>query len=244
MEMEKIVNNTIQNQPLSANAIKETIIEHRTNILIVDDEAIIRTGLRKIFDDYRHINVIGEATSGEEAEKIASEMNPHVVLMDITMPGQGGVETTKRILLKNPSIKVLALSVHCDEHYPSKILSAGALGYITKGVQASEMAQAIEEVAKGNKYICAAIASKLQKRQLLGRDRMFDHLTKTEMNVCVEIVYGNSNEMICDKLNLTLNELDRIRSSILQKMDIENDVALIHLAIRNGLLDKDNFSSN
>lgn len=242
--MEKTVNNTIENQPLSANAIKETIIEHRTNILIVDDEAIIRTGLRKIFDDYKNINVVGEATSGEEAEQVASDMNPHVILMDISMPGQGGVETTKRILLKNPSIKVLALSVHCDEHFPSKILSAGASGYITKGVRADEMVLAIEEVAKGKKYICAAIASKLQKRQLLGRDRMFDHLSKVEMDVCVEIVYGTTQEMICDKLRLTYEELEQVRRTIFQKMDIESDVALIHLAIRNGLLDKDNLGTN
>ena len=233
------MNNELPNTAVSAETIGRALIDRLTNVLIVDDEAIIRTGIRKILGEYQNISIVGEASNGEEAEQLALTNSPNVILMDISMPGQGGIETTKRVLMRNPHIRVLALSVHNDEHYPSQILSAGALGYITKGVQADEMVRAIETVAKGEKYICSSVAQKLRKSQLLGRDRMFECLTNDELKVCTELVMGCSEEDICEKFGYSKERFKALRHAVFNKMDIESEIALIHLAIRNGLLDKD-----
>ncbi|MCP8352443.1 response regulator [Candidatus Synchoanobacter obligatus] len=225
---------------VKADEICKTLIKQQPiDILIVDDEAIIRTGLSKILAEQQLMHVIGEASSGEESEEMITSLKPHVVLMDISMPGQGGIETTRRILAKNPNIKVLALSVHCDEHYPSQILSAGAQGYITKGVSAQEMIEAITQVSQGNQYICHSVSQKIKDKHLLGRERIFDCLSPEELKVSYQLVFGGNLASISQKLNLTEDTVTQHRLSIFEKLNIESDVALLHLAIRSGLLDKD-----
>lgn len=213
-------------------------------VLIVDDEAIIRTGLNKILSEYPNIQIIGEASSGEEAESITLTQRPNIILMDISMPGQGGIETTKNILATNQDVKVLALSIHSDEHYPSQILNAGAQGYITKGVSATEMIEAIQSVHEGNEYICHAVSQKIRTKHLLGRDRLFDCLTDEEMLISSEIVLGETTSSIANKHQLNELDVESTKQAIFDKLNIRNEVSLIHLAIRNGLLDKDNHYFN
>ncbi|MEC7030300.1 MAG: response regulator [Pseudomonadota bacterium] len=235
-----------ENQQITMNSTKlvDQLHTQPIQVMLVDDEAIVRTGLQKILSEHAQIDVIAEASSGEEAETMLNLVKPDVVLMDISMPGQGGIETTKRALATYPDINVLALSVHCDEHYPSQILQAGAQGYITKGVGAEEMVEAIWQVFSGNQYICDAVAKKVRPRHLLGRDRLFECLDKDEKNVCSQLVMGDSIDKIADNLNLTFSETEQLRQQAFEKLNIDNEVALIHLAIRNGLLDKDNSYCN
>ena len=222
----------------------ESLNTHPIQVMLVDDEAIIRAGLAKILSEQPQIEVVAEASSGEEAETMLNLVTPHVILMDISMPGQGGIETTQRALANHPEVRVLALSVHCDEHYPSQILQAGAQGYITKGVGAEEMIEAIEQVYSGNQYICDAVANKVKAKHLLGRDKLFDCLDAQELNVCSELVIGESIDRIADRLDLSFSETEDIRQHIFDKLNIDNEVALVHLAIRNGLLDKDSYYCN
>lgn len=231
-------------EALSSKEIGQNLIDQSISVLIVDDEAIIRAGLKRILAEYSHINFVAEAASGEEAEQMIEQYSPQVVLMDISMPGQGGIETTKRAMLLNPKIRILALSVHCDDQYPSQILNAGAVGYITKGVSADEMVEAINTVHKGEHYICNAVADKIRSVHLLGRDRLFDCLDSIEVKVSSDIVIGESLESIAERQNLTTEEVTQIRQAIFDKLHIQNDVALVHLAIRNGLLDKDDETVN
>jgi two-component system, NarL family, invasion response regulator UvrY len=232
-------NHNLHSDALSSEELGTDRLQHPITVMIVDDEAIIRTGLKKILAEYSNIEVIAEASSGEEAENKTDGQPPHVILMDISMPGQGGIETTRRILFKNPGVKILALSVHCDEHYPSQILIAGAHGYITKGVGAEEMIDAINSVSQGEQYICHAVSQKIKTKQLLGRDRLFDCLDSVELVICSDLVLGESVGEISRRQNLTELEVSTLRQQIFDKLSINNEVALVHLAIRNGLLDKD-----
>ena len=222
-----------------ASTIGSNLIKSDIRVLIVDDEAMIRTGIRKILQEDTMINVIGEAGSGESSVDLARKLEPDVALMDISMPGYGGIEATRKILFQSKNTQVLALSVHSDEYYPSRILSAGASGYITKGVEASEMIAAIKSIYAGEKYISKDIAKKLRSRKVLGRDRLFDCLSPKEIKVCAELVSGRSLAELADRLDITLDTAKNIRASIFDKLDISNEVSLVHLAIKNGLLDKD-----
>ena len=237
--MEDVMNNQ-DKQSVKAEDLRTSFVSSPINVLIVDDEAIIRTGLRKILNDQPLISVMGEASSGEEAEAMVNHQTPDVVLMDISMPGQGGIETTRSLIENHPNIKVLALSVHCDEHYPSQILKAGAQGYITKGVSSDELFEAIKSVNQGNEYICHAVSQKIRTKHLLGRDRLFDCLTDQQLVICSDLVIGEDTDTIAKKHNMTNLELENFKTAIFEKLNIKNEVSLIHLAIRNGLLDKDN----
>jgi len=236
--------NQLNKQVLRSTDINMSVLSPTIKVMIVDDEAIIRTGLRKILNEHQNISVVAEASSGEEAENLMAENSPMVVLMDISMPGQGGIETTRNILNAHPHTKVLALSVHCDDHYPSQILKAGAQGYITKGVSASEMIDAINSISQGNEYICHAVSQKIRTKHLLGRDRLFDCLTSQELVICSDMVIGDTTDNIAEKQNMSPTELQRCKEAIFEKLHIKNEVSLIHLAIRNGLLDKDSHYFN
>lgn len=229
MEREAILTEVLSNQPMVG------VI----TLLIVDDEAIIRAGLRKILSEYSHIQIVGEAASGEEAQHLIEKLNPEVVLMDISMPGIGGIETTRQAIANNPELKILALSVHADDQYPSHILNAGAVGYITKGVNADEMIDAINTVATGEHYICNAVADKIRSVYPLGRDRLFDCLSDQEHAICQDIVTGIPQDTIANRHHLSIEEYESLKANIFERLHIQNDVSLIHLAIKNGLLDKD-----
>src|SRR5579864_8854160 len=127
-------------------------------VLLVDDHELVRIGIKRLLQDVNGIKVIGEASTGEEAIKIAKELIPDVVLMDLQMPGIGGLEATRKMIRHNPDIKILALTVCDDEPYPSRLLQAGAAGYLTKGCDTDEMVRAIRAVHSGQRYISPAIA--------------------------------------------------------------------------------------
>src|SRR5690606_27768750 len=127
-------------------------------VLLVDDHQLVRAGIRRILDDAEDIEVCGEAGSGEEALKQVKQTRPEVVLMDVNMPGIGGLEATRKLLRLDESLKIIALTVHVDEPYPSRLLEAGALGYLTKGCDEQEILNAIRAVHVGQRYIGADIA--------------------------------------------------------------------------------------
>ena len=131
------------------------------NVLLADDHDLVRLGIRRLLADVTGITVIGEAETGEEAIKLAKQLKPNILLLDANMPGIGGLEACRRIIRHNPDIKVIALTVHSDEPYPSRFLQAGASGYLTKGTGIDEMVKAIRQVNSGQRYISAAVAQQL-----------------------------------------------------------------------------------
>ena len=135
-------------------------------VLIVDDHELVRAGIRSLLSGVNGLKVIGEASTGEEAVKIAREKHPNVVLMDVRMPGIGGLEATRKLLRADPDIKVIALTVCGEEPFPSKLLQAGAAGYLTKGSALEEMVQAIHAVCHGKRYISPEVAQQLALKHL------------------------------------------------------------------------------
>ena len=210
------------------------------NILLVDDHDLVRTGIKKILNEVSGIKVIAEARSGEDAVKLSRNINAHVVLMDVKMPGIGGFEATRKLLRMDPDIKVLVLTTCNNDLYPSRLLQIGAAGYITKGSTMDEMVQAIRAVNSGQRYISPEIASRLAFRHVSDKeDSPFDALSERELQVMLMITKGTKVQDIADKLCLSPKTVNSYRYRIFEKLTVNNDVELTLLAIRHGLVESE-----
>lgn len=206
-------------------------------VLVVDDHELVRTGICRMLADTADIEVIGQAESGEMAIDMARREHPDVVLLDVNMPGIGGVETTRRLLQSVPSVRVLAVSGLAEEPYPSMLLKAGAKGYITKGAPLAEMVRAIKKVMQGGKYFSADIAEQIASSYLSEQQQSpFDLLSEREMQVAMMVVNCISAQEIADRLFVSVKTVNTYRYRIFEKLDVDSDVKLTHLAIRYGLI--------
>lgn len=211
-------------------------------LMIVDDHDLIRTGLSRLLADQEKIDIVAEAASGEEAVTKARELKPNVVLMDANMPGIGGLEATRRLLRYDPDIKIIVITVHDEEPYPSRFMQAGASGYLTKGASADEMVIAIRQVATGKRYLSPEIAQKMALKALNPDDgNPFDELSDREMQVMMMITKGVKVQDISEQLFLSPKTVNSYRYRVFEKLDIENDVELTHMAIRYGIIDAEKF---
>lgn len=207
-------------------------------ILIVDDHPLMRAGLKSLLATVNGMKVIGEAATGEEAIKMAREKKPSVILMDVRMPGLGGLEATRRLLRVEPDAKVIALTVCAEEPFPSKLLQAGAAGYLTKGSTLEEMVQAIQAVVHGKRYISPDVAQQLAFKHLSDEKASpFDALSERELQVMLMITSGQKVQDISDKLCLSPKTVNSYRYRLFEKLNVSSDVELTHLAIRHGILD-------
>jgi two-component system invasion response regulator UvrY len=207
-------------------------------VLLVDDHDLVRTGVKRLLEDAGDIKVVGEAGSGEDALRIAKDAKPNVVLMDANMPGMGGLEATKRLLRQIPEIKIIALTVHGDEPFPSKFLQAGAHGYLTKGADVQEMVRAIRQVNVGRRYIAADVAQQMALRQVQndGEENPFESLSERETQVMLMVTQGIKVQEIADKLCLSPKTVNSYRYRLFDKLKVTSDVELTHLAIRHGVV--------
>ncbi|MGI9276249.1 MAG: UvrY/SirA/GacA family response regulator transcription factor [Endozoicomonas sp.] len=207
-------------------------------LLIADDHDLVRTGLSRMLVDVSELHIVGEASSGEEAIQLCREHTPDVVLMDVRMPGIGGLEATRKICQTFPGTQVIAVTVCDDNLYPTKLMEAGAAGYVTKGISIDEMVRAIKTVSKGQRYISPDIAQQLALRSLQpGSESPFDVLSGREMQIALMIVNCEKVQVISDKLCLSPKTVNSYRYRIFEKLSITSDVELTHLAIRHGLVD-------
>jgi len=207
-------------------------------VLLVDDHELVRIGIRRLLQDVTGIKVVGEVGSGEDAIRLSKDLNPDVVLMDVQMPGIGGLEATRKMLRFNSDIKILALTVCDDEPYPSRLLQAGAAGYITKGCDPDEMIRAIRVVNSGQRYISSEIAQQLAlKRFTKPEETPLDILSERELQIMLMITSGQKVQDISEKLNLSPKTVNSYRYRIFEKLSIQNDVELTLLAIRLGLVE-------
>jgi two-component system invasion response regulator UvrY len=184
--------------------------------------------------------VAGQASSGEEAVRMVREKNPHIVLMDVRMPGIGGLEATKKIMKVNPHTKIIALTVCGDEPFPSKFLQAGAVGYLTKDADTKEMIQAIKSLYSGKSkhYIGPDVAQQLAlKNVATPNGSPLDILSERELQIMMMITSGQKVQKISDKLCLSPKTVNSYRYRIFDKLGVGSDVELTHLAIRHKVLD-------
>jgi two-component system, NarL family, invasion response regulator UvrY len=207
-------------------------------VLLVDDHELVRTGFRHILSGSDEVVVVGEANSGEEALAKIKSSSPDLVLMDINMPGIGGIEATRKIKRLYPSIQVIAITIHSDTPFPEQLHDAGALGYLTKGCPAEELFEAIRTVAGGKHFISNEVSKKLTLARFNGRESEtpFSKLSQREMQVFLMITQGHKTQEISDSLCLSPKTVSTYRHRLFEKLDVNNDVDLTHLALRFGLI--------
>ncbi|KEQ11526.1 UvrY/SirA/GacA family response regulator transcription factor [Endozoicomonas numazuensis] len=207
-------------------------------VLIADDHDLVRTGLSRMLSDIQELIIVGEACSGEEAIEKCRSLQPQVVLMDVRMPGIGGLEATRKISQSFPEIQVIAVTVCNDELYPTKLMEAGAAGYVTKGISIDEMVSAIKSVVIGKRYISPDIAQQMALKSLQpSSGSPFEKLSSREMQISLMIVNCEKVQAISDKLCLSTKTVNSYRYRIFEKLQINSDVELTHLAIRHGLIE-------
>lgn len=207
-------------------------------VLVVDDHDLVRMGIARMLDDDAQIKVIAEADNGDAAVQLARQHRPDVVLLDVNMPNVGGVEATRRIKQIDQNIKVLAVSSLSAQPYPSMLLKAGVNGYITKGTPLDEMIRAIKKVHGGGKYFSHDVAEQLADT-VLGEqaESPFDALSEREKQVAMMVVNCQSAQEIADQLFVSVKTVNTYRYRIFEKLGVNSDVKLTHLAIRHGLIE-------
>jgi two-component system invasion response regulator UvrY len=207
------------------------------NVMLVDDHAVVRMGFKLLLESDPEIKVIAEAESGEQAIQRFVEFKPHVIVMDITMPGMGGLEAIERILAKDNSAKILVLSAHEDSVHPKRVLNAGAMGYLTKRSAAEEMIKAIRIVATGKRYLEATVAQQMAIQQLSGEQNPVDVLSPREFEVFMALAKGKTTNEIAETLFLSPRTVGTHLYNIKQKLNANNSAEIALIAMRSGLLD-------
>lgn len=206
-------------------------------LLIADDHEVVRKGLRQILEEASDIVVAGEASNGSEVlEKVRSETWDALVL-DITMPGQSGLEVLKALRLEHPTMPVLILSMHAEDQYAARVLKAGASGYLPKESAPEELVRAVRQVCSGEKYVSALQAEKL----LSPLDQISDRaphqtLSDREFEVLRSIASGRTVSQIADQIHLSIKTVSTYRTRILKKMSMKTNAELTTYAVRNGLV--------
>jgi len=215
----------------------------RTRVLLADDHAMVRQGLRALLERERDLVIVGDAADGREAVRMAAELRPDVVVMDISMPRLNGIEATRRILAASPGTRIVALTMHAGEEYVSELLKAGATGYVLKESPASDVIAAIRVVRQGGSFLNRKISEQVVNGYL-GRSgpresaaRPPDLLTPREREVLQLIAEGNTNRAIAKQLGLSAKTVEAHRTRIMAKLGVHNAAGLTRYAIRRGLIE-------
>jgi len=210
------------------------------NVVIVDDHDLVRLGIRKLLANVTDIKVVGEAGSGEASINLVRDLKPDIVLMDLKMPGIGGLEATHKLMRVNPKIKVIVVTAHDEEPFPYRLVRAGAAGYVTKNTNVDELVNAIHKVASGQVYITPEIAQKMALRQVSDASKSpFAQLSERELQVMWMITRGQKVNEIAKKLCLSPKTINTYRYRLFEKLNVRNDVELTHLALRYGMLEEE-----
>lgn len=210
-----------------------------TSILVADDHDLVRMGIVRMLQDVEGFSVVGEAKTGEEAVQLARKHEPSVVLMDVKMPGIGGLEATKKILAVNEQTRIIAVTGVSDDLYADRLLKAGASGYVTKESGFDEIIAAIKKVIKGGRYMSPEIAQQLALKNFSGdADRSpFEGLSERELQTAVMISSGMKVNDIAEAFCISPKTVNSYRYRIFEKLEINSDVELALLAVKHKLLD-------
>ena len=201
------------------------------SVLLVDDHSLVRRGFRRILEDEEGMKIVGEASNGVEAIRMAYELKPKVVVMDLSMPELDGVQATKEIMKHLPGTEVLILSMHADDNYVRNALDGGAKGYLLKSAIDVDLVGAIKSVAEGKRYIGSGL-----KYVAVEQDDEVSRLTGRERQVLQLIAQGKSNKEIAGLLELSVNTVSVHRANLMEKMNIHRTAELVLFAIRKGLV--------
>lgn len=211
----------------------------KIRIVVVDDHAVLRAGLRALLNAEHDMEVVGEAANGREAIQRAEELRPDVMVMDLSMPLMGGLDATKAIAEKGLPTRVLVLTVHAEHQYLLPVLQAGGAGYVLKQAADTELIQAIRTVHRGEAFLYPAAANLLladYRRRVAASEHEFDGLSEREREVLKFTAEGFSSQEIADRLIISAKTVDTYRQRVMDKLDIHHRSELIRYALRKGLL--------
>jgi len=216
------------------------MMESRVKVLVVDDHEIVRQGIKMVLETDPDLEVVGEASSGEEAIEKVHELSPSVVVMDIGMPGLSGFEATRRIRQSHPDVQVLALTVHDSEAYVFQMLQAGATGYVVKRAPAAEVIMAVKRAYRGESVLHPSVAKLLIKDYLSrverGEEASYDTLSDREREILKLIAEGQTNKEIAELLFLSVKTVQAHRANLMRKLGMHDRTELVKYAIRKGII--------
>ncbi len=216
------------------------MITGKMKILVVDDHAIMRDGIRALLVLQDDVEIVGEAANGNEAVERVRELSPDVVIMDIAMPGMDGLEATRRIVKKSPKVKVLVLTQYDNKEYILSAIKAGAAGFVPKRALGSELVSAIRAVYQGNSFLYpSAAAALIEDYRQQAEGDSYDSLTPREREILKLIADGHTSRQIADMLFISLKTVLGHRAKIMEKLDLHNRTELIKYAMRKGLVSMD-----
>ncbi len=208
----------------------------KTTILLVDDHAVVRAGVRRLLEQEPLFEVIGEAESGEKAYQIFGELKPDVMVMDLSMPGMGGLEAIRRILMRYEKAKILVLSMHEDLSFANQALKLGAKGYLTKNALADDLVKSIETVTQGDVFLSDEIAKKMAMHSISGNQDPVNELSAREFEIFRFLAEGLDIEAIASTLNISSKTVSNYQTMIKQKLNINTPIELIRYAIKVGVI--------
>ena len=224
----------------AAGAWGRPLVTSATRVLLADDHALVRVGIRSLLSTIAGFDVVAEAGTGHEALELADRLRPHVVLMDIAMPGINGLDATARLVERHPEVRVIILSMHASEEYALQALRAGAAGYLLKDADLLELERAIVAVARGETYLSPAISKHViadYKRRVAEQPEPIDRLTPRQREVLRLIAEGLSTKEIAFKLGLSVKTVETHRAQLMERLEIRDVAGLVRFAIRSGLVD-------
>jgi len=208
-------------------------------IALIDDHELVRAGFRMILEKQSDMEIIGEAHDGESGLALLRKLRPDIALVDVNMPGISGLELTERVRKSNINTRIVIVTAVSDAPFPRRLLEAGANGYVIKAGAASDLLRAIRDAAAGRKYISPDVAQCLALEQLVGSNSSspFNELSARELEVAVMVAKGDDMPSIAARLNLSPKTVATYKYRVYEKLNINNPVALAHLAAIHGVLD-------
>jgi len=217
------------------------MMDKTQRVLIVDDHTLLRAGLRALLAQDPSIEIVGEAADGRDAVRAVGQLAPHLVLMDLTMPGMNGIEAVTEIKRRYPEVRILVMTLHKTEDFIHASLKAGADGYILKDSTQEELRVAIRSVLHGKTYLSMDVSGKVVSGYLGGGksssgSSVFDTLTHREREILKLVAEGKSNKAIAEFLSLSVKTVEKHRSNLMSKLDVHNAAGLTAFAIEKGLL--------
>lgn len=211
--------------------------QERIRIMLVDDHAVVRSGLRRMMDKVADMQVIAEADSGENAYQHYGEHLPDVLVMDISMPGMGGLEAARRILTRHPSARILIFSMHENAAFATQAIKAGVKGYVAKADAPEDLLVAVRDVARGKNWVSPSVAQKIAIQSMLGEDNPLQQLSAREFEVFRLLAEGKSSEEVGEMLKISQKTVANYHTIIKQRLGVNTTVDLLRLALRHGVVE-------
>jgi DNA-binding NarL/FixJ family response regulator len=209
----------------------------KISVMLVDDHMVVRAGVRRMLESANDFEIVAEAESGEQAYELFPKLEPEVTLMDLNMPGMGGIESIIRIKNRYPNANIIVLSMYEHGPFISQAMKAGAKGYLTKSSLGDELIKAIKLVAQGRNFMSASVAQNHAIESAAKSQNPFDELSAKEFEIFRLIAQGKEIEEIADALKLSEKTIANYQSILKKKLNVSNSIEIVKLALQNGLID-------